>query len=152
MSDMHATDQRPAPAEASSQSPRSISERAAPKRPLVQDMPDGEKSIPEKFRIVAIQFCDVDGAASLMEELKTTTLAKMKASMIEQHGAMADNKCEMMVKCTEDWTAYVTEMVGLRTKAQKLKLQMTYLQMLERQEDRAGWAQRMEFKMARSGT
>lgn len=115
----------------------------------LKDMPEREQSIAERFRIVAHQFCDADAAASLMEELKTTTLAKMKADIIEQRGAMADNTAERLAKCSPAWTEYVTEMCGHKAKATKLKLQLEHLRMLDRKEDREAWAARTEMRMHR---
>lgn len=116
----------------------------------MRDMPEHERSIVEQFRIVALQYVDADGAANLMEELKTTTLEKMKSSLIAELGEMADNKAERMVKSGEAWTAYIKDMVAARTKANKLKLQLEYLRMMERQEDRMSWLERSERKMGRS--
>jgi hypothetical protein len=64
---------------------------------------------------------------------------------------MADNKAEMLVKASSDWSDYIKSMVDARGKALKLKLQMTYIQMLERQEDRSNWLARSERTMGRSG-
>ena len=66
----------------------SISERAAAK---IKDVPERDRPISEQFRIVAKQWCDADSAASLMEELKTTSLEKIKASIIGQSNDMPDN-------------------------------------------------------------
>ena len=116
----------------------------------VREMPEHEQPISEKFRIVALQYVDADGAASLMEELKTTTLEKMKTALIGKSGDMADNKAERLVKSGDDWEAYIKDMVSARTKANKLKLQLEYLRMVERQEDRENWAQRSERRMGRA--
>lgn len=118
----------------------------------VQEMPEKEQSIAEKFRIVALQFVDADGAASLLEELKTTTLAKMKTDMMAKLGDMPDSKAERLVKSGDEWPAHIKTMVEARTKASKLKLQLEYYRMLERQEDRASWLERSERKMGRSTT
>ena len=118
----------------------------------VQEMPEREQSIAEKFRIVALQYVDADGAASLLEELKTTTLAKMKTDMMADRGdvAMTDAKAERLVKSGDEWPSHIKTMVEARTKSNKLKLQLEYLRMLERQEDRASWLERSERKMGRS--
>jgi hypothetical protein len=118
-------------------------------RPLTAEMPEREQSAAEKFRIVAIQFCDADAAASLMEELKSSTLAKMKADIIERDGPMADNKAELQAKIDPEWTQYIKDMCGHRAKATKLKLQLEFLRMLDRKEDREAWAARTEMRMHR---
>jgi hypothetical protein len=118
-------------------------------RLATKDMPEQEQSTAEKFRIVALQYCDADAAASLMEELKTTTLAKMKADLISRDGPMADNKAETTVKASSDWEEYIREMCGHRTKATRLKLQLEYLRMVDKREDREAWAARTEMRMHR---
>lgn len=115
----------------------------------IKDMPEREQSTAEKFRLVALQYCDADAAASLMEELKTTTLAKMKAAIIEEQGAMADNTAERAAKCSDDWKEYIEAMCAHRAKATKLKLQLEHLRMLDRKEDREAWAARTEMRMSR---
>lgn len=125
--------------------PGSISQRALG----IRDMPESERPISEQFRIVALQFVDADGAASLLEEMKTTTLAQMKSNLIAEQGEMADLKAERLVKSADDWSAYIREMVGARTKANKLKLQLEFLRMKERELDRASWLQRTEHRMGR---
>ncbi len=116
---------------------------------LQQEMPEREQSTVEKFRLVALQFCDADAAASLMEELKTTTLSKMKADLISREGPMADNKAETTVKASHEWEEYIRDMCGHRAKATKFKLQLEFLRMLDRKEDREAWAARTEHRMSR---
>jgi len=115
-------------------------------------IPEREQPLSEMFRVVARQHVEVDGAARLMEELKSTTLEQMKTKLISEKGDMADNKAERLVKSSEDWQAYIKEMSNLRTRANKLKAQMTYLKMKEREQDRSEWAQRSERKMMRTTT
>lgn len=115
----------------------------------IKEMPERERPIAEQFRIVALQFCDADAAASLLEELKTTTLAKMKADLLSREGPMADNKAETTVKASPEWEEYIRDMCGHRAKATKLKLKLEHLRMLDRKEDREAWAARTEQRMSR---
>ena len=115
-------------------------------------IPEREQPLSEQFRIVARQHVEVDGAASLMEELKTATLEQMKTKLIAEKGDMPDNKAERLVKSSEDWQNYIREMVALRTRASKLKAQREYLRMKERERDSSEWAQRTERKMGRTTT
>ncbi len=115
----------------------------------VKELTERERPIAEQFRIVALQFCDADAAASLLEELKTTTLSKMKADLISREGPMADNRAEMSVKASPEWEEYIREMCGNRAKATKLKLKLEHLRMLDRKEDREAWAARTEQRMSR---
>lgn len=118
----------------------------------MKDMPDHERSITEEFRIVANQFVEADGAASLMEEMKSTQLAQMKTRLMESEGDMSDAKAERVVKSGEDWPAYIEKMVENRTKANKLRLQLEWIRMRERELDRMSWLERSERKMGRSVT
>lgn len=116
------------------------------------EMPQRERPISEQFRIVALQYVDADGAASLLEEMKTTTLAQMKTNLMETEGEMADSKAERLVKSCPDWPEYIQKMVAARTKANKLKLQLEYLRIVERENDRSSWLHRTEHRMGRSAT
>ena len=84
----------------------------------------------EQFRIVAKQYVEADGAARLMEECKTATLEKRKADLLfEKDEKVADNALEREVKSSPEWREYLEEMCGLRTKANKYKLQLEYIRM-----------------------
>jgi len=95
----------------------------------VTEMPARDRPISEEYRIIAKQWVDADGAATLREELKTATLAKMKSDLIAASQGMADNKAEMLVKAGPDWVEYVTQMVETRTAANRLKAQLEYIRM-----------------------
>jgi hypothetical protein len=79
---------------------RRTSERAtvASVRPL----PESERPLSEQFRLVAVEYADAEAAASLLEELKTTTLEAMKTKLIAANGDMADNKAERLVKSFDE--------------------------------------------------
>lgn len=100
-----------------------ISDRA------IQNMPRRERPISEEFRIVAKAWCDADAAASIMEEMKTTTLETMKSAIIAREGPMADNRAERMAKSSDDWDKYIRSMCENRAKANRLKAQLEYLRM-----------------------
>ena len=127
---------------------QTISQRAAG----IKEMPESERSISEQFRLVALRYVDADGAASLLEEMKTTALEQRKSDLIAERGDMPDNKAERLVKSGKSWADYICEMVEARTKANRLKLQLEYLRMKEREQDRVSWLQRTEYKMGRSAT
>lgn len=116
----------------------------------VQPIRQDERPISEQFRIVALHYVDADGAASLLEELKTTTLADMKTKLMLEIGDMPDSKAERIVKSTPEWREYITKMVDARSQAHKLRLQLEFLRMKEREQDRSSWLQRTEHKMGRS--
>lgn len=120
----------------------------------MKDMPDDERPIVEQFRIVALQYVDAEAAADLLSEMKTTTLERLKSELIERlkDPDMADNKAERMVKAGTDWPEYLEKLTSARKRAHKLKLQLEYLRMMERREDRMSWLERSERKMGRSVT
>lgn len=119
----------------------SISQRA------VSNLPEREQPISEQFRIVAKQWVDKDAAASLMEELKSTTLEKMKADIIEADGPMPDNTATRLAKCHKDWTAYINQMCKHRADANLLKVQLEYLRMRHREWIGADATARAEMKL-----
>ena len=92
-------------------------------------LPDREQPLSEQFRIVGLQWHDAHAAASLMEEMKTTTLEKMKTTLIQERGDMPDNRAERIVKASPDWEKYIRDMCAHRAKATKLKLQLDYIEM-----------------------
>ena len=95
----------------------------------ITNMPEREQSISEQFRVVAKQWVDADAAASLMEELKTTSLEKMKQRIIDEEGPMADNRAERQAKCDPEWEKYLRGMCNHRATANRLKVQLEYLRM-----------------------
>ena len=64
------------------------------------EIPFEEQPISEQFRVYAEAWCDADAAASLMEELKTTSLEKMKADIVERECGIADNAATRIAKCS----------------------------------------------------
>lgn len=95
----------------------------------ISELPEREQPISEQFRIVAKKWVDADSAASLLEELKTTTLEKMKSRIVDEEGPMADNRAERQAKCDPEWEKYLRGMCSHRATANKLKVQMEYLRM-----------------------
>lgn len=102
-----------------------ISERALG----IRELPEREQPVSEQFRIVAVAYADAEAAASLMEELKSTTLETMKSKLIAEQGEMPDNKAERLVKASDGWREYVEQMCAHRAKATKLRLKLEYVRM-----------------------
>lgn len=118
----------------------------------IQEVPESERNITEEFRLVALEYVDADASANLLEELKTATLAQMKSSLIVDRGEMPDSRADRLVRSGPDWKEYIEKMVEARAKANKLKLQMEWIRMRERMQDRESWLQRSERRMGRSVT
>ena len=109
-------------------------------------MPERERPISEQFRIVARQWVADDEAASILEESKSAVLSQM---MLKQ-GDVPVSKAEMRVKGSSEWQDYLDKMVSARAAANLRKVQLDYLRMRERKEDREAWNERTERKMGRS--
>jgi hypothetical protein len=116
-------------------------------RAAMHTVPAKEQPISEQFRIVAKQWCDADAAASLMEELKTTTLEKMKSDLIERNGPTPDNTATRLAKCNSEWTDYLAQMCKHRAEANRLKCQMEYIRMRHREWIGADATARAEMKL-----
>lgn len=79
----------------------------------------------EQYRIVAKKWVDAKAAADILEESKTAVLSqRMIAS-----GEATVSKAEMLVKASQEWQDYLSNMVEARKKANLLKVQLEYIQM-----------------------
>lgn len=115
-------------------------------------MPEHERSIAEEFRIVANQYVEAMAVLDTYEELKTTRLEQFKSDLIKELGDMADNKAERLVKSGTKWEEYLNGLLASKKAAHKLRLQLEWIRIKERVEDRMSWLQRTEHKMGRSTT
>jgi len=86
---------------------------------------DNERPISEEYRIIAKKWVDADAAASLLEETKSSVLARYMTDL----GDMAVSKAEMIVKASDEWREFITNMVNARKEASKLKVQLEYIRM-----------------------
>lgn len=93
------------------------------------DMPEREQPISERFRLAGEAWADANAAATLLEELKTTSLQKMKSDLIAEKGPMADNAAERIVKSSPEWEVYIKDMCAKRALADRLKIQVEYWRM-----------------------
>ena len=88
-------------------------------------MMDQNLPLSEQFRVIAKKWVDADSAASLLEETKSSFLAKQMATQ----GDMPVSRAEMNVKASAEWSDYIKTMVGAREKAALLKVQLEYIRM-----------------------
>lgn len=117
--------------------------------PLVKEIPLEDQPVAEQYRITALRYNKADTAANLMEELKTTTLEKMKAALIRENPGIAVNKAEMLAKCSDNWSTYIREMVAIRGEANQLKSDLEVIKMRAKAEENAAWLGRMERGLGR---
>lgn len=92
-------------------------------------IPKHERDLSEQFRLIGEEWSDLDSAATLYEELKSTTLAKMKSKVMAERGDMPDARAERIVKSSLEWEAYIRDMCAARSKALKLKVQLDVIRM-----------------------
>lgn len=91
----------------------------------LREMPERERPLSEQFRIVAKEWCDLDGAARMLEECKTATLSTMMKRLGDKPAAHAERD----VKASDEWHDYIKKMVETRTAANLKKVQLKYLEM-----------------------
>jgi hypothetical protein len=99
-------------------------------RPLRKgEIPEDERPLSEQFRLVALAWCDADAAASLREELKTTTLEQWKTELIAKERDMPNSHAERRVKAEPRWEEYIRLMCTDRADANKRNVQLDYPRM-----------------------
>lgn len=81
--------------------------------------------VSEQYRIAARDWVDMDAAARMLEEGKTTYLAQLKAKL----GEMPDSKAERIVKSSPEWADYIKKMVNAKTAANRQKVELDFLKM-----------------------
>jgi hypothetical protein len=96
---------------------------------LYQDRGGDNRPISERFRIVAKAWCEADGAASLMEESKSSVLSEMISKILGDNLSLPYNKAELSAKSSPEYKEFITQMVQLRSRANLLKVKMEYLRM-----------------------
>ena len=88
-------------------------------------MTDQNLPLSEQFRLVAKKWVDADAAANMLEETKSSVLAKRMVEL----GDMPVSRAEMTVKSSQDWHDFIKAMVEAREKAALLKVQLEYIRM-----------------------
>jgi|SRR5215467_5813142 len=89
--------------------------------------------ISEQYRVLAEQWSDLDAAATIMEELKSTTLEQRKTELLKSNPGLAENKAERHVKSSPEWEQYIRSMCVKRAAANKVKQKLEYLRMRHRE-------------------
>jgi hypothetical protein len=83
------------------------------------------RPLSETYRLIAKKYVDADAAANMLEECKSSFLAKLMAA----RGDMPVSKAEMQVKASEEWSDYIAKMVRAREQAALLKVQLEFIRM-----------------------
>ena len=81
--------------------------------------------ISEQFRLAALDWADLDNAARMLEEGKTTYLAQRKSAL----GDIPDSHAEKAVKSSDDWADYIKKMVRAKTAANRARVEVDFIKM-----------------------
>jgi hypothetical protein len=98
-------------------------------RPPMREMPEHERPLSEQFRIIAKEWCDLDGAARMLEECKSATLSTMMKRLGDKPAAHAERD----VKSSPEWHDYIRKMVETRTAANLKKVQLEFIRMRQQE-------------------
>lgn len=80
----------------------------------------------DQVRTKALEWADLDAAARMLEEGKTTYLAQR----IDVLGDMPVSKATHQVKASPDWADYIKKMVKAKTLANKARIELEYIKMV----------------------
>ena len=97
----------------------------------------------EEYRVKAAEWVDLDAAARMLEEGKTTYLAQRMTAFAD----MAVSKAEREVKSSQDWADYIKKMVHARTAANRAKFELKYIEMKYWENSSAQATKRSEMRM-----
>jgi hypothetical protein len=119
-----------------SNSQRALAASHTPPKPNngVGEMPKLERPLSEIYRLTGEEWADADAAAELFTELKTATLSKMKTTLIAERGDMPEARAERIVKSSPAWEKYIRDMVAAKQTANKLKVRLDSLKIVNREE------------------
>ena len=97
----------------------------------------------EQYRLAALNWVGLDAAARLQEESKTAVLN----TMIKALGDVPVTSAERDVKATPEWKEYIETMVQARTKANKAKLNIKWIEMRAAEQQSFEATKRAEMKL-----
>lgn len=78
----------------------------------------------DRYREAAMDWCDKDAAARMLEECKSSFIATRKQEL----GDIADNKADKLVRSSEEYKDYIKKMVNAKTAANRAKIQLNYIE------------------------
>lgn len=79
----------------------------------------------EIYRVAAERWVDLEAAASLLEETKTSVMAQKQAAL----GDMAVNRAEQTIKASRTWMEHLEKIVAARKAANHAKVNMDVIKM-----------------------
>jgi hypothetical protein len=97
----------------------------------------------EQWRLAALKHVDLDAAARLLEDTKTSVFSQL----VKAQGDIPVNRAETEVRASEAWKRHVCAFVEARTAANRARVEAEYARMLviEATQDRAD--ERQQFRM-----
>lgn len=102
-----------------------------------------DRPLSEQYRLVAKEWLDAEGAATLLEELKSVTLAQRMQAL----GDVPVAHAERAVKSSPEWEDYIRKMVAARTQASLLKCKLEYIRMRHSEQQSAEATARAERRL-----
>ena len=84
-----------------------------------------DEPISEQYRLAARDWVEMDAAARMLEEGKTTYLAQQMARL----GDIPVSKAEREVKSSPEWADYIKKMVNAKTAANRQRVELDFLKM-----------------------
>lgn len=123
----------------------SISERA---RATVTEMPERERDLVERFRIVAEEWADADAAYYMLDNTRTSVRDEIELKLIEA-GTNA-SKSKMLANTSKEYRQHVEKTADAKRLANILRARMDYLRMREKRAERHEINAMSERKLARA--
>jgi hypothetical protein len=97
----------------------------------------------EQYRLAAKEWCELDAAASMLEECKSATLSQM----MQAKGDVPVSHAERDVKASADWRDYIEKMVAARKDANLARVKIEWIRMRHSEWISADATRRAEMKL-----
>lgn len=120
----------------------SISERA---RVKLAEIPEGERPISERYRIMAARWCTAERNADLLEQMKSVEFAKL----VMAQGDIPVSRAEVRARVDERWSDYILRLVNARALANELKEALVAIKLEHTEWMDRGASERVERRMSR---
>jgi len=85
------------------------------------------KPLSQQYEEMGLQWTDLDAAATLLEDTKSSFLSQKMQTYIDV--GFAVNRAEAAVKASPEWSAYIYNMVETRKKANVCRVKMDTIKM-----------------------
>lgn len=97
----------------------------------------------EQYRLAAAEYVEAEARASLIEELKSSTLSQLMLEL----GDIPVNRAERDVKASKEWVEYINGMVEARRLANQAKHDLEVVRMKYGEQQSAEATARAERRM-----